>query len=72
MLNVKLTEPSLGQGTAVLWAIVFSNGNGSKEKWAHLQLLTDFLTEGRYLISRCDKGNTCTISIGFVPATRTA
>ena len=70
LLSVKLTEPSLGQSTAVLWAIVFSSGNGSKQKWAHLQLLTDFLTEGWHLISRCNKCNTGTISICFVPANR--
>jgi len=70
MLSVKLTEPSLGESTAVLWAIVFSSGNGSKQKWAHLQFPTDFLTEGRHLISGGNKRNTGTISIGFVPANR--
>jgi len=70
LLSVKLTEPSLGESTAVLWAIVFSGGNGSKQKWAHLQLPTDFLTEGWHLISGSNKCNTGTISIGFVPANR--
>jgi hypothetical protein len=70
LLSVKLTEPSLGESTAVLWAIVFSSGNGSKQKWAHLQLPTDFLAEGWHLISRCNKRNTGTISIGFVSANR--
>jgi hypothetical protein len=67
MLSVKLTKSGFGESAALLWAILLSNGNRSKQKRTHLQLLTDFLTEGRNLISRCDKSNTGSVSVGFVP-----
>jgi hypothetical protein len=65
---MKLTESSLGQSTAVLWTIFFSNGNGSKQEGAYLQLQADFFTEGCHFISGCNKSNTGTVSVGFVPA----
>jgi hypothetical protein len=67
MLSVKLTKSCLGESAAVLWAILLSNGDGSKQKGTHLQLQTDFLTEGWHFISRCDESNTGSVSVGFVP-----
>jgi hypothetical protein len=65
---MKLTEPSLRKSIAVLWAIVFSNGNGSKQERTHLQLDTDFFTEGWHFICRSNESNTGTVCVGFVPA----